>query len=213
MINQSRVVIENISPLVEGGIFPVKRVLGEIVHVEADVFPDGHDVIQAELLFKTKNQKTWSEIRMKPTVNDRWEASFEVSEQGFYEYKISAWVDHPLNWQHGIERKIDDGQKVTSELLEGRIYIEKIIPEADETTRQYLTYLLEIFTDENQYQTAITEAVSKNLKSIFIKHPDRFLSNASKHDSVLGTNFFHAQHLKHPTCTELSKTAIVCCHA
>ncbi len=184
MINQSRVVIENISPLVEGGIFPVKRVLGEIVHVEADVFPDGHDVIQAELLFKTKNQKTWSEIRMKPTVNDRWEASFEVSEQGFYEYKISAWVDHPLNWQHGIERKIDDGQKVTSELLEGRIYIEKIIPEADETTRQYLTYLLEIFTDENQYQTAITEAVSKNLKSIFIKHPDRFLSNESREYAV-----------------------------
>lgn len=184
MINQSRVVIENISPLVEGGIFPVKRVLGEIVHVEADVFPDGHDVIQAELLYKPNSRDNWSEIRMKPTVNDRWEASFEVSEQGFYKYKISAWVDHPLNWQHGIERKIDDGQKVTSELLEGRIFIEKIIPEADETTRQYLTYLLEIFADENQYQTAITEAISKNLKSIFIKHPDRFLSNESPEYAV-----------------------------
>lgn len=179
MMNQSRVVIENISPLVEGGIFPIKRVVGEIVRVEADVFPDGHDVIQAELLFKSKNWQDWSEVRMKPTVNDRWEASFVVDEQGFYDFKIRAWIDHSLNWQHGIGRKIDDGQRVTSELLEGTIYVEKIIPYADETDRQYLTYLLGIFADENQYQTAVTEAISKNLKSIFKKHPDRFLSNES----------------------------------
>src|SRR6516164_1751563 len=38
-----RVVIERISPEIDCGRFPVKRVIGETVVVEADIFADGHD--------------------------------------------------------------------------------------------------------------------------------------------------------------------------
>ena len=43
-----RVVIEGVSPAVDGGRFAVKRVLGDDVIVEADCFTDGHDVVRLQ---------------------------------------------------------------------------------------------------------------------------------------------------------------------
>jgi starch synthase (maltosyl-transferring) len=53
--------------------------------------------------------------------------SFMVDKQGFYSYKVEGWVDYALNWQHGIERKIEDGQKVSSELLEGISFLKPLL--------------------------------------------------------------------------------------
>ena len=52
MQNQSRIVIENIAPQINQGTVDIKRVVDEIVNVTADVLVDGHDVLQANLLFK-----------------------------------------------------------------------------------------------------------------------------------------------------------------
>src|SRR5207247_10853784 len=42
---RKRVVIEGVTPEIEGGAYSVKRVVGEHVVVEADVFADGHDLV------------------------------------------------------------------------------------------------------------------------------------------------------------------------
>jgi len=47
---RKRVVVEGVSPVVDGGRFPVKRTVGDHVQVEADIFTDGHDAIAAALL-------------------------------------------------------------------------------------------------------------------------------------------------------------------
>ena len=47
---RKRVVIEGITPEVDGGRFPAKRTVGDQVRVEADIFTDGHDAIAASLL-------------------------------------------------------------------------------------------------------------------------------------------------------------------
>ena len=112
MQNQSRIVIENIAPQINQGTVFIKRVVNEVVHVTADVLVDGHDVLQASLLYKHESEKKWSEIRMQPTSNDGYIASFQTTKQGFYTYKVEGWVDYALNWQHGIGRKIDDHQHV-----------------------------------------------------------------------------------------------------
>ena len=49
---RARVVIENIKPQIDSGRFPIKRVVGERIVVEADVFADGHDVVAAVLEFR-----------------------------------------------------------------------------------------------------------------------------------------------------------------
>ena len=179
MYNQSRVVIDAVTPQINCGEFFIKRIVNEVVNVDAHVLVDGHDVIAASVLFKHEKAKKWNEARMYHVVNDEWKASFVVEKQGFYSYKVQGWVDHPLNWQHGIVRKIEDNQHVKSELLEGITYLKPLIKKATKEEQQYLEYCLDAFGDEAKYNDAIKEAVSSELHDIFVKYPEKHLANES----------------------------------
>ena len=52
-----RVVIEGVTPEIDGGRFPVKRVLGESVTVAGDVFAEGHDRLAAMLRFRRAGEE------------------------------------------------------------------------------------------------------------------------------------------------------------
>lgn len=184
MQNQSRIVVENVAPQINGGNIPIKRVVDEIVNITADVLVDGHDVIQASLLYKHESEKKWSEIRMSPTFNDEFSASFQTTKQGFYAYKIEGWVDYALNWQHGIQRKIDDYQHVNSEFLEGAVLLENTLPKVNEDDKNYLLRLIFIFKNGETYNEAIKEAVSVRLHSIFKHHPEKILTQSSQEFKV-----------------------------
>lgn len=179
MQNQSRIIIENVSPQLNGGSFAIKRIVGQKVVVTADVFADGHDVVEACVKFKQSTQKKWQEVRMTATTNDEWIAEFTVDKQGVYIYLVEAWVDYALNWQHGTERKIKDNQYVKSELLEGAEYIRAILDLVDEDDKQYLKELIHFFTTDSQYDNAISQTQSQRLIDIFKKYPIRFLENQS----------------------------------
>ncbi|TNJ47110.1 alpha-1,4-glucan--maltose-1-phosphate maltosyltransferase [Tamlana fucoidanivorans] len=177
--NQKRVVIDYVSPNVNCGEFYIKRVVNEIVNVEAFIMADGHDVLGASILYKHENDKTWSETRMTLRSNDEWHGAFSVTKQGFYSYKVEAWVDYALNWRYGLIRKINDGQHVSSELLEGAEYIDAIINNVKEEDKHYLEKLRYIFKNENDYGEAITEACTDRLYQIFFKNPLKILANTS----------------------------------
>jgi starch synthase (maltosyl-transferring) len=68
---QIRVIIEGLKPEIDGGCFPIKRVIGERVVVEADIFADGHDAISALLLYRNENDPGWAETPMEPLINDQ----------------------------------------------------------------------------------------------------------------------------------------------
>ena len=180
MQNQKRVVIDYVSPQINGGEFFIKRVVNEIVNIDAHVLVDGHDVIAASVLYKHEKAKTWNEVRMQLIENDEWKASFTVEKQGFYSYKVEAWVDYALNWQHGIERKIDDNQHVKSELLEGVLYLKPLLKKATKTEQVYIKSCIEAFVNETQYDKAVLEAKSEKLHNIFVKYPEKFLSNSTQ---------------------------------
>jgi starch synthase (maltosyl-transferring) len=184
MQNQSRIVVENIAPQINNGEVCIKRVVDEIVNVTADVLVDGHDVLQANLLFKHEKEKKWSEIRMSPTDNDQYIANFHTPKQGFYSYKIEGWVDYVLNWQHGLKRKIDDSQHVNSELLEGADLISSLTQKASKEDKTYLLHLISIFKNTDNYSEAIKEAISNKLTDIFKKYPQKFLTETSKEFKV-----------------------------
>jgi starch synthase (maltosyl-transferring) len=179
MQNQSRIVVENIAPQLNDGTVFIKRVVDEIVNVTADVLVDGHDVLQASLLYKHESEKTWQETRMYETSNDEYAASFITTKQGFYSYKIEGWVDYALNWQHGIERKIDDYQHVNSELLEGAELLFDFIVSVNSDDKEYLHHLISIFQNPNSYAEAIKEAVSKKLHIILKNNPKKLLTQTS----------------------------------
>ncbi|MBF2709487.1 alpha-1,4-glucan--maltose-1-phosphate maltosyltransferase [Flavobacterium soyangense] len=179
MQNQTRIIIENVTPQLDCGANPIKRIVNQNVNVTADVFSDGHDVIECCVKFKHENDKKWQEVRMNPSVNDEWDASFKVEKQGFYDYFVEGWVDYALNWQHGIERKIQDNQHVNSELLEGAEYVKTVLKFANDQEKEYLEKLAAYFTNESDYDKAIEEATSSYLHQIFKKYPIRLLENKS----------------------------------
>lgn len=179
MQNQTRIVIENVLPQLDGGVNPIKRIVNQIVNVSADVFSDGHDVIECCVKFKHENDKNWQEVRMQPAVNDSWNASFKVEKQGYYTFFVEGWVDYALNWQHGTLRKIQDNQYVKSELLEGAEYVRAILDVVNKNEKDYLNTLVYYFTTEHEYDNAIREATSSYLNEIFKKYPKRFLENKS----------------------------------
>src|SRR5437763_3256498 len=106
-----RVVIEHVDPEIDGGRFPIKRVVGEIVQVEADIFADGHDHV-AGLLLHCPGGETWREVPLEPLANDRWRASFCVEALGRHRYTVEGWIDHFATWADNLRKRIDAGQDV-----------------------------------------------------------------------------------------------------
>ena len=179
MLNQKRVIIENVLPQLNNGQFFIKRIVGQSVTVTADIISDGHDVMEAVVQFKHEKDKKWNEVRMNQNPNDAFDATFKVEKQGYYTYFVESWIDYALNWQYGIGKKIADNQNVKSELLEGIDYLKPLLTKASVSEKKYLQDLLVLFEDENSYEKAIQEAISTDLKTIFKNNPTKFLANQS----------------------------------
>jgi len=113
-----RIVIEAVAPTVDGGRFAVKRVAGDSVAVAADIFADGHDVLGAALLWRTADDSAWQREPMRPTVNDRWEASFTPVQVGRHWFTIEAWWDEWRSQRRDMMRKREAGQDVAAEIEE-----------------------------------------------------------------------------------------------
>lgn len=133
-----RVAIEHVEPELDGGRFPVKRVLGDTIIVEADLFADGHDVIRGLLRSRHESQEEWLETPLSLLGNDRWQASFQVTELGQYRYSIMGWVDHFATWQRDMRKRLSAQQDVTVDILIGKQLIETAISHASDPSRRRL---------------------------------------------------------------------------
>jgi len=105
--NRYRIIIESVKPEINAGRFPAKRIVGDTVIVEADIFADGHDTLSALLLYRKRESADWVEVPMEHKINDRWRASFNVTELGEYVYTITAWVDRYQSWRHDLEKRVN----------------------------------------------------------------------------------------------------------
>lgn len=133
-----RVAIEGVRPEINAGRFPIKRVVGDSVTIEADVFCDGHDAISGVLRYRREREDEWHETPLVPLVNDRWRASFVVTELGRYLYTLEAWVDHWKSWRRDIAKKVEAGQDVAVDLLSGGELVEAAASRAVGAERDFL---------------------------------------------------------------------------
>ena len=111
--------IEDIYPIIDGGRFPVKRIQGEAIEVWADIYRDGHEIIDATIVWRREQDREWQRVPMTMDVNDRWHGTFTPNEIGRHVYAIEAWTDEFATWRHGFELKLKAGQDVTLDALEG----------------------------------------------------------------------------------------------
>src|ERR1700724_2337985 len=113
-------VIENLSPLIDGGRYPVRRIVGDDIFVEADIFKDGHDVVAAALKWRLVGEPRWHETAMIFVDNDRWRGACSFNAIGLYEYTVEAWTDAFRSWRDEFTKKFEAGiQNLTAEALEG----------------------------------------------------------------------------------------------
>jgi len=120
-----RVVIGNVQPTVDAGAHPAKRVVGEPVVVEADLVADGHDLLRGVVRHRPEGGR-WTEVELALAQEglDRWSACFVPRQEGRHEFCVRAWIDHEGSWLQGTRRKLQAGQDVTVELLQGAELVE-----------------------------------------------------------------------------------------
>jgi len=120
-----RVIIECVSPTVDFGRFPVKRIVGESCEVGADVYKDGHDLLAGRIRYRGPGEVEWRYTPLTFDFNvDRWLGSFPLERIGRWELTVEAWTDIFETWRTGLEKKIAANQDVDMELREGALLTE-----------------------------------------------------------------------------------------
>jgi starch synthase (maltosyl-transferring) len=169
----ARVLIDGVTPEIDGGRFPIKRIVGATVIVTADIFAEGHDRLAAVLCFRPPRTAAWREVAMQPLVNDRWHGQFTVSQLGEYEYTIVAWVDHFASWRSSLIKKFAAGLNVASELLEGAELVRAAAGRADGPDREWLTAQAAGIGGSASPSVRVAEARSPELEARVARYPDR----------------------------------------
>ena len=178
---RQRVVIEGVTPCIDGGRFAVKRVLGESVQVEADIFCDGHDVLRCLLRHRQGADGPWQETPLRALGNDRWRGSFTVDTLGTYQYTLTAWVDPFLTWQHDLLRR-QDPQDIALAQQIGASHLAAAAARADGDDRQRLHALADRLLAAAP-QDAATVASDGELLALMARHGERRF--AATHAPVL----------------------------
>jgi len=124
------IIIEAIVPAVDGGRYPLKREVGAVLEVSADIFKEGHEVLAAFLLYRRADESGWREAAMRFVDNDRWAGSFTLADNARWVYTIEALADPFRSWLADLAKRVDAGQDVASELLEGAALVRAAAPRA-----------------------------------------------------------------------------------
>ncbi len=173
---RQRVIIEAASPEVDGGAFPAKRVTGEVVLAEADIFADGHDLISAVVLHRHDSEKKWKEVRMRPLVNDRWRAEFTVEKIGFHRFTIEAWIDHFLTWHRDLKKRVDGGtseEELRVQILIGLGHIRAAASRAGARDKRKLQAVIDALEADDPVNDKIEDLWSEDLLALMWRNSER----------------------------------------
>lgn len=135
---EPRLVVEEVTPHVNGGPFPVKRVVGETVAVAAKVFADGHEQLAAQIEWRTADDERWNRVRMAQRPNDEWIGAFPLERMGRHEFRVSGWLDRFGGFQRDFRKKLAAGVAQTVDHAEGRRLVERAAERADGDLRARL---------------------------------------------------------------------------
>jgi starch synthase (maltosyl-transferring) len=183
---RKRIIIEGISPEIDAGRFPAKRTLGDQVVVEADVFTDGHDSISASLLAHREGSDEWTEIPMRPLVNDRWTASFRVSELGRYGFKVQGWVDHFETWRRDLLKRIKAESDATVDYLIGADLIAEAATRSSGADADWLSSRASALRSERNIKLLRNHATDPTLHDLVGRYPDkRFATDSDRELSIV----------------------------
>jgi starch synthase (maltosyl-transferring) len=173
----ARPVIEAVTPEVEGGRFPAKREVGDVVAVEADVFTDGHDELTCEVRWRHAGDRRWSSAPMRPVGNDHWEGSFPADRTGAFRFCVRATIDGLGTWLRDTTAKAAAGQDLTVELLVGAQLLDAARPRARGRDRARLAELADRMRlasegAPSEQRSALDDVRASDTNALIRRYPD-----------------------------------------
>jgi starch synthase (maltosyl-transferring) len=171
---RNRVVIENVEPEIDGGRHPVKRIVGDVLEIAADIFVDGHDQIAACIRYQEQGADTWHEAPMAFLDNDRWTGRVPLARNTTYLYTIHAWRDRFESWRVEFAKRRAAGQDRRVELAEAIALAKTALDRCGGADRDRLDALLaRCDTLAEQPDELERVLLSDDLRAIMRRHGER----------------------------------------
>ena len=182
MDGRQRIIIARVSPEIDCGRFAIKRVVGETVIVEADVFADGHDQVACQVLYRQDGHEVQTSS-MKPLGNDRWRGEFTVTKLGSYCYTVEGWIDRFDTWCKDLEKRISAGHNVYVDLLIGADLIERAAARAIGEDAKVIQNWAKRLRENAGNESGASVALDSELVKLIQSYPDR--NFAARYDKQL----------------------------
>ncbi|WP_394836359.1 DUF3416 domain-containing protein [Pendulispora rubella] len=169
-----RVLVEDVTPRIDGGRYPAKRILGERLDVGCNLVADGHDALAGIFSYRRVGDSAWHSTPLEGGKNDRWTASFVPDTVGSWEFAVEGWVDRYETWRRGVARKIEAGQDVSVEVLTGA---QLLVEAATRASGAEADVLAQAATHARDAKKAAADrfaaSSSDSIAALMARHPDR----------------------------------------
>lgn len=139
-----RVVVEKLGPVVDDGAFPVRRVAGGSITVEADLFADGTEAVAGLVELRRPPERAVQVFPMTPIGDDRYRARVPLPEPGVYRYTVRAWTDPFATWREALGRRVAAGTVTAEDLRAGAALLRALSGAAGRDRARWRAYAEEL---------------------------------------------------------------------
>ena len=117
-----RIPVSDVEPVIDGGAYPAKAVVGELIPIRAKVFREGHDAVNASVILTDPdgNETRIDMTPMQPRGLDPWEAWVRPDSEGLWTFRVEGWSDPWGTWHHNAEAKLPAGVDIELVCAEGQ---------------------------------------------------------------------------------------------
>ncbi|GAS95620.1 glucanase glgE [Mycolicibacterium canariasense] len=198
-----RIEIDDVAPVLSGGRFPAKAVVGEVVPVSAAVWREGHDAVAATLVVRyhgtaypqlvedppglsSAPRRPVTPPRVKPQAlpmalgrtPDVFHGQFTPDRVGLWTYRVDGWGDPISTWRKAVTAKLHAGQgetELSNDLLLGAQLLERASTGVPREHREPLLAAAAALRTPGDPLTRAAAALSPAVGELLRKYPLREL--------------------------------------
>ena len=179
-----RIPVMDVFPVVEGGAYPAKAVVGEPFPVRATVFREGHDQMACGVVLTSPDGTDRPLRRMRAVAGDepdRWEAWVDADAIGAWTFRVESWGDPYATWSHDAPVKVAADVDTELMLVEGALLFERAAKQIPaRADRQVLTDAVTALRDTGRPVPArLAAGLTDAVAGVFEQHLLRELVDSS----------------------------------
>ncbi len=180
-----RIPVRKVSPVLEAGAYPAKASVGEWIPIQATVFRDGHDAVNAQVVLTGPDgvQRTEPMTRCEPAGFDRWQALVCLDAEGSWSFRVEGFGDPWRTWVHNAEIKIPAGIDVNLVCTEGIALFDRAAEAADTAGAKSAADLLRgaagSLASRQQVEDRLAVVLDQDIRAAMAAHGPRELVSPS----------------------------------